>query len=127
MKTGGLATRRGFTLLEVLIALTILAISSMAVITQTGQSLNQLAQLRLKTVAMVIAENQINRARITEQWPATGRSTDILSAQDQSWVVNMEVTATSEPWLRKMTVTVSLHEDGDEFPLASLVAYRGLH
>ena len=127
MKTGGLATGRGFTLLEVLIALTILAISSMAVITQTGQSLNQLGQLRLKTVAMVLAENHINRARVSEQWPATGRSTNILSVLDQSWVVNMEVTATSEPWLRKMTVTVSLDEGGDEFPLASLVSYRGLH
>lgn len=117
---------RGFTLLEVLIALTILAISSMAIIRQIGQSTSQLQQLELKTMATMIADNRIAEYRIAEKWPEQGTDSTVASMAGHQWQINTEVENTSEPWLRKLTVSVSIEtDDGDSLPLTELVIYRG--
>ncbi len=116
--------QRGFTLLEVLVALAVLAISSIAVLSQTRQSLAQLEQLQLKTVALVVAENRLNSLRITEQWPSTGRQSQSVSFADLQWQVTTDVSSTSEPWLRKIEITVS-PSDNEELSLVNLTGYRG--
>ena len=115
---------RAFTLLEVLVALAILAISATAVIRQTGGSLTQLSVLEAKTAAAVLAENQLNLAVLADAFPATGRSTNTVTFNQLQWQVHTEVSATSEPWLRKIEVTVAV-EDVDDQPLATLIGYRG--
>jgi general secretion pathway protein I len=116
---------KGFTLLEVLVALTVLAISALAVINQTGQSLRQLQQLEQKTVALIIAENQLNTLRIAEHWPATGRNSQTLNVAELQWQISTEVSNTNEPWLRKIEVSVSASDKADESPLITLTGYRG--
>lgn len=115
----------GFTLLEVLIALAILAISSLAVMTQTGMSLRQLNVLELKTTALIIADNRLAMYRVADEWPATGRSSESLTAADQQWLVRVEVSQTSEAWLRKIEVTVSLDDGAEGAILGNLIGYRG--
>jgi general secretion pathway protein I len=132
--------KSGFTLLEVLVALAVLAISALAVINQTGQSLTQLQRLQAKTIATVVAENRLRLLHINPQWPGVGRQSLSISFAEQQWLVETEVTNTSEPWLRKIEVTVS-HSDFTSvagsnsrstisvqpIELVSLIAYRGLH
>jgi general secretion pathway protein I len=116
---------RGFTLLEVLIALSILAISSIAVMTQIGQSVRQIEQLELKTMALWIAENQITTMQITEQWPGTGRQSQALSVAHQRWVIDTQISTTANPMMRKIEVTVGINQAGQSMPMVSLVAFRG--
>ena len=96
----------GFTLLEVLIALAILAISSLAVIGQSGQSVTQLQQLHLKTTAMVVADNQLAQLQAAPDWPGLGSQTLSLESGREQWRVTTSVTQTSDPWLRKIEVQV---------------------
>lgn len=119
------ASGRGFTLLEVLVALAVLAISAVAVIGQTGQSLVQLQQLQQKTLALVVADNRLQLLAVSGHWPNTGVQSQTLSAFDQQWQVTTEVSGTSEPWLRKVEVTVSVDSYGEPQKLASLTGYRG--
>ena len=114
----------GFTLLEVLIALAVLAISATAVIGQSGSSLKQINTLESKTIAFVLAENQLDLAIAANAFPATGRSTQTVVFNDVQWWVHTEVSATSEPWLRKIEISVSQNGQ-DNSALASLVGYRG--
>jgi len=114
----------GFTLLEVLIALSILAIASIAVIRQTGQSLNQLQRLELKTTALHIAENQITNYRIAKSWPSLGRRSDTVTLGAIDWSIRSEITATPDPLLRKIVVEVGLE---DQAPVVAMTAYRGQH
>lgn len=114
----------GFTLLEVLIALAILAISATAVVRQTGNSQAQLAQLEAKTTAYLLAETQVDRLTASDMFPATGRATDSLSLNGREWLISTQVSGTTEPWLRKIEVTVSDSSNAD-YPLASLVGYKG--
>ncbi len=119
--------RRGFTLLEVLIALAILAIAATAVIGQTGSSLTRQADLQDRTIATLLAENQLDLAIAADAFPVTGRSTDTVTFDGREWRVETAVSGTSEPWLRKVEVTVSQGEGDARRSLASLVSYRGKH
>lgn len=116
--------KSGFTLLEVLIALAILAISATAIIRQTGSSLSQLSALEDKTVAALMAEAEIEKLVASEAFPELGRSTELVSFNATEWQVNIAVTSTSEPWLRKVTVGVSQRANPD-YELVTLVSYRG--
>ena len=118
----------GFTLLEVLIALAILAISSMAISRQTGQSLANLQQLHLKTMAAVIADDHASQFALAEQFPGVGRSTKTIVVADLHWKIHIEISNTTEPWLRKIEVSVAPDDvmaAANEAALARVVSYRG--
>jgi general secretion pathway protein I len=115
---------RGFTLLEVLIALAILAISSLAVLTQSGQSLNQIGQLNAKTTAMILAENRLSLIQANPEWPSLGIDKQSLEIAGQQWQVVSNVSVTSEPLLRMLEISVS-HVGQENNVLFRLVAYRG--
>lgn len=116
----------GFTLLEVLIALAVLAVSAMAVLSQTNNSLYQLQQLREKTLAQWTAEYQLNQLRVAESWPATGSAEDAVEFAGREWRVRRTVSETTEPWLRKIEVSVAPKAgDTQASPLVTLTGYRG--
>ena len=118
---------RGFTLLEVLIALAILAISSLAIISQSRQSLSQLDQLQLKTTAVLVADNQLALLQMAEDWPRLGRYNQTATLAQRQWLVSTDVNSTSDPLLRQIVVTVSEQTGNTVSPavLAQLTAYRG--
>lgn len=118
------ATGRGFTLLEVLVALAILAISATAIIGQTSQGLSDQAQLEAKTIATLIAESRLDLANASDAFPALGRGSDVVTFNGREWRVSTTVSGTSEPWLRRVEVTVSEQAQGDR-ELVTLVGYRG--
>lgn len=114
----------GFTLLEVLIALAILAVSATSIVRQTGNSLTQLSQLEATTTANLLAESQLDRLTASDMYPATGRASEGVSANGREWIIRTQISATSEPWLRKIEVSVS-EQSADDQPLAILVGYKG--
>ena len=73
-------SQRGFTLLEVLVALVILAIALAAVIKVSGQSAQMLDRLRADTAATLIAQDLCTRLQLAEQaptpWHKNERSAD---------------------------------------------------
>lgn len=116
---------KGFTLLEVLIALAILAVSASAIISQTGTSLSNQQQLQLKAAAFWVAENKMTLLRSTENWPSIGRQTETIELMDQAWRVNTTVAATPDKHLRKIRVSVAVDGAADSSVLIELVTYRG--
>ena len=114
---------RGFTLLEVLVALAILAISAMAISRQIANGHSHQQQLAYKTTAMIIAENELATLMLSEQWPALGREENTLQWGGLDWQLEREVAATSEPWLRQINIKIRMA--GKAGDLVSLVAYRG--
>jgi len=116
---------RGFTLLEVLIALAVLALSAAAVLRQTQLGIQQQQVLELKSSAMWIADDAIARLSAQPQWPEPGRSENKVAVRGQEWTVVTDVQTTPEPTLRKIVVSVNVSGQPEDSALASFTAYRG--
>ncbi|MGH8221312.1 MAG: type II secretion system minor pseudopilin GspI [Steroidobacteraceae bacterium] len=76
---------RGFTLIEVLVALAIVAIGMAAVLEAVGSSADTAMYLREKTLAEWIACNQVAYARLQAQPPAKGSSDGELDYAGRHW------------------------------------------
>ena len=108
MKTKNLA---GFTLLEVLVALAILAITLSAIIKSTGSQAQTLDWLRSKTIAQWVASNHLTQLRIQKAWLETGKTEDKVEMGLKSWYWQMEVSNTSDARMRKIKLTVFEDEE----------------
>ncbi len=118
---------KGFTLIEVMIALTVFAVVSVALVRNTMSSLSQAAGIRDKTVAMWIAENELTRLRLQprseDNFPSAGTGRDYVEMSGVAWEVEVEIETTENDFIRRATVSV-LKEDVDE-PAAVLVGFLG--
>jgi len=97
---------RGFTLIEVLVALAIVAIGMAAVLGALTSSANTLAYLRDKTFAQWVALNQIATLRLSGQMTPTGNSDGDTDFAGRSWHWRREVTATQVPGVVRIDVKV---------------------
>ncbi len=117
---------RGFTLLEVLVALAILALSAAAVLRQTQLGVKQQYELEMKSTALWIADDVLAAVLVQPQWPPLGRSEQKQSFQGQEWVVTTDVQATPDPMMRKIEISIGAAARDQNAPaLLSMTAYRG--
>lgn len=122
----GLKTFKGFTLLEVLVALAILALSAAAVLRQTHLNLKQQQILELKSSALWMADDVLTIVMAQSQWPPLGHTEQEQTFEGQNWRVTTEVQTTPDPLMRKIEVSVAPVEQGENATaVITLTAYRG--
>jgi general secretion pathway protein I len=97
---------RGFTLVEVLVALAVVAIGMAAVMGALTSSANTVSYLRDKTFAQWVALNQIATLRLSGQMTATGNSDGDTDYAGRSWHWRQEVTATEVPGVVRIDIKV---------------------
>lgn len=118
------AASSGFTLLEVLVAVAIVALGLSGVLATINSMVGSSAYLRDKTLANWVAQNHITELRLEPDWPDLGKSTDDAEMAGQDWHISTEVTATPVEQLRRIDVTVSYRESQDD-PLVTVAAFVG--
>lgn len=113
-------------MLEVLVALAILALSAAAVLRQTHLTIKQQQTLELKSSALWIADDALTLVLAQAQWPPLGRVEQEHTLEGKNWRVTTEVQATPDPLMRKIDVSVAPAEQRDNTAaLITLTAYRG--
>jgi general secretion pathway protein I len=115
---------RGFTLLEVLVALAVLAIGLGAVITAAGQSAGNIRYLRDRTIAGWIAENKLNELLLAQAWPELSNIQGTAAMAGREWRWETRVSNTPDPDMRRLEVAVGAIEQDSE-PLARVAAFKG--
>ncbi|WGS48388.1 type II secretion system minor pseudopilin GspI [Paraburkholderia sp. D15] len=98
--------RRGFTLIEVLIALAIVAIALGAVLRATGALATGTDDARARLLALWSADNALAAIRISSAWPPVGRTTFACPQGAYRFVCRQVVTAFQSPLVRQVTVSV---------------------
>lgn len=106
MSRAPVSAPRGFTLIEVLVALAIVAVGMAAVLGTLSSSADTIAYLRDKTFANWVALNQIALVRLSGQLPAPGKSDGDSEFAGRKWHWHQEVSTTQVPGMVRMDVSV---------------------
>ena len=120
--------QRGFTLIELLIAVAIFAVVAVTVYTRSGDSIRQLETLEERTLALWVAENELAALRVSRSNIDTPMPTGTVGRQvamaGREWRVEVKVSDTTNPWLRRADVEVARAEAPDA-SLESLTGFIG--
>ena len=115
---------RGFTLLEVLIALAVLALSMGAVIKATSDYTGNQSYLRDRTLAMWVARNVLVRFQVEGEWLSVGERKGTEEMGNQEWRWMTRISQTEEAELRRLDVEVyPVDSDDDENPVSVLSGF----
>ena len=115
---------RGFTLIEVLVALTIIAFGLIAVFGQLSQSASAATRLRDKTLAHWVAMNTLTEMRLRGDFPAVGTQSDDVEMANTRWRYEIKTSETASEYLRRADITVAF-EDKPDRPLATAIGFLG--
>lgn len=101
----------GFTLLEVLVALAILAIALAAALRASSVTTDQAQAMKLRLLAQWSAENQLAELTARKRWPAPGMQT---GSSEQAGIVldwAQTISATPNPAFRRVEIQVYANQD----------------
>jgi len=119
---------RGFTLIEIMIALAIFAVVSAALIRNASLTVQQTGMIRERTLAWWVAENHLNELRSaprTEQnYPSIGRDRVSVRMADRDWELLVEVKETENKNMRRIEIT-AYNENDLEAALVTLSGFLG--
>ena len=125
-------SRKGFTLIEVMVALLVLALAMSALQVRIGQTLDSAAYLRDKTIAQWVAINQLELLRISTRFgnaPPQQQMTGTAAMAGRTWYwvltpqpqADIDNTApVSTPAMILITVSADNFEAARNSPLVSL-------
>jgi len=116
---------RGFTLIEVLVALAVVAITLMAGLQATGALTRSAARQTDQWLAQLCAENELTRLRLARQLPNVGDSAVPCEQTGQTLQVQLLVSATPNPNFRRIDAVVSGPVDGQATRLLTLSTVMG--
>ncbi|WP_006787937.1 type II secretion system minor pseudopilin GspI [Thiorhodospira sibirica] len=126
-------TQRGFTLLEVLVAITVLALALGSLIKAGSQNALNAAYLRDRSYAHWVALNEVNRYRIGARSITEGheRGSAEMAGREWYWQATIQrheqilsENLSVEAW--RIEINVRDRNEVEQTPLATLIAYQPL-
>lgn len=118
----GISKSRGFTLLEILAAVAVLAIALSALVQTVSMNTKTVALLRDRTFAHWVAMNQITQLQIAESWPSTGTHNGKDEMAGKEWGWTLRITDTPNSTIRRIDVEVFQTPERKEL-VTALVGY----
>ncbi len=113
---------RGFTLLEVMVAMAVLAIAGISVVGLVRESISNTQYLAEKRPAYWVAENTMTDLVLSERWPGKEWQSSSEVLADREWFVRSRKVKTASDDLIMLEVEVRQKKDS-KAALASLQTY----
>ncbi|TNF57988.1 MAG: type II secretion system protein GspI [Burkholderiales bacterium] len=116
---------RGFTLIEIMVALAVVAITLVAGLQATGALTRQAQRQTDQWLAQLCAENELTRLRLIRQLPGIGNSTVACEQAGQRMQVQLVVSPTPNPNFRRIDAVVEGDVEGRTVRLLSISTVQG--
>ncbi|WP_152561512.1 MULTISPECIES: type II secretion system minor pseudopilin GspI [unclassified Alteromonas] len=98
--------QKGLTLLEVMVALLIFALTGTAILKAAGDHLSSVGQIESVTFANWVASNRLNQLQLETTWPPKNNLKGSMEMADRTWFWQQQVTKTNDGDLRAVTISV---------------------
>lgn len=98
--------RTGFTLIEIIVALAVLAVALGALITGMARYADTAAILRERTLGVWVAHNRLAELQLQPGLPTIGGSDGDVTLAGIEWRWRVEVSEGADPNLRRVDITV---------------------
>ncbi len=115
---------RGFTLVEILVALAIVAVALAAGMRALAQGADTASALKARTLALWVAQNRLAAAQLSTPWPALGNASGDAVQAGTRFVWRASIGNTPNPAFRRIEITVADPETPD-YALAQLIGFLG--
>lgn len=112
---------KGFTLIEVVIALAVIAISLAAVINGVGKNVSNAAYLRDKTLAHWVALNKVAEIQLIETELEVSDKSGKSELAERNWEWSVNISNTEIETIKRLVVKV--RPEDEEGDLATVTAY----
>ncbi len=112
---------RGFTLLEVLIGLLVLALALVALSRTAANQVNAFGALRERTFAGWLAQDVLTETRLTTSFPDPGKTDGRRRFAGRDWRYDVVVQSTEVSTIRRIDVHV--FDAADATPIATVVGF----
>ena len=117
---------RGFTLVEVMVALAVVAVALPALLVALDQQIDNTGYLRDKTLAQMVASNKLAEARLKVAATRNlkkGKDDGIVAMADRDWFWRSEIKTTEVANYFRVEISVAAQEGDKVDPLYTLVGF----
>ncbi|MDN4502952.1 type II secretion system minor pseudopilin GspI [Alteromonadaceae bacterium BrNp21-10] len=104
--------QRGMTLLEVMVALIIFAVTGTAIMKSATEHLSGINMIEELTFATWVANNRLADVHLEQKWPLKNNLKGSQDMAGRTWYWQQTVIETLDEDLRMVEVRVGLNEDG---------------
>lgn len=120
--TGARPPASGFTLIEIIITVAVLATAMGAIISGMARYAGNAAYLREKTVALWVAHNRLTELQLEPGWPEIGKSDGDEEMAGAEWRWFVTISETPDPKVRRVDIRVQQRDkDNDAISLSSFL------
>lgn len=106
---------RGFTLVEVLVAMTIIAVGVSALVASAGASAWRSDYMRDREFGRWIASNALIELQVLPAWPDVGTKNTEVEMGNTTWYLKTQTQAVADPDLRRLDIQVRRDRDADNY------------
>lgn len=120
------ANFRGFTLIEVMVALAVFAVAASMLMLSDGTSIRQTRYMQEKVLAAQVADQYMSRLQAEKNWPDKGVKGKNEAYANYDWYVRQITQTTNIPDFRKVEVEVFIGRskpEDNQISLYSLVSH----
>lgn len=109
------AKQRAFTLIEVLVAMTIIAVGVSALVASAGASAWRADYLREREFGRWVASNALTELQALPAWPDIGTRNKEVEMGDTRWFVRTQTQKVADADLRRVDIQVRLDKDLENY------------